>query len=92
MTNEDRAILARAAEIMAEEEERRAAAERAKVKPPFTLIHEEEGYRVYRRNTGIPQWWLYYQNELITTSQYKKGAFGALNHILKVKHICLAIR
>ena len=91
MTIEDKAVLARAAQIMAEEEARREAARRAAIKPEFSLIHEEEGYRILRRNISIPQWWLYYGEELITTSQYRKGAFGALNHILAVKHICLGL-
>lgn len=91
MTPEEKAILAKAEEIQQRELERKWAAERARQREEFTLIHDEEGYRVYRRNTTIVQWWLYYGDELITTSQYRKGIFGALNHILSVKHICLGL-
>lgn len=88
MTKEEKDIIRRAEEICQREARERWEKQHG---PEFTLVHEEDGYRILRRNYGTAQWWLYHGDKLITTSQYRKGAFGALYHILEVKQICLAL-
>ncbi len=86
LTKEEKEVLERAREIayrIQEDSYRRC-------RPEFELIHEEEDYRIYRRNTNMVQWWLYYGEELITTSQYRKGVFGVLNHVLNLRHFAAA--
>lgn len=91
LTKEEKEVLERAREIEIRRwEEQRAREDGRRRRPEFELIHEEEGYRIYRRNTQIVQWRLYYGEELITTSQYRKGVFGVLNHVLKLKNFAEA--
>ncbi len=88
MTTEEREILKRADEIQRREVARREDERRQK---EFTLIHEEDGYRIYRRNYGPGQWWLYWNDKVITTSQYRKGVFGVLYHIQEIKTLTKAL-